>query len=494
LNSWDIAKDGGQKAGAMRTRRVETLGETYPGWLIDLIAGRTPEDRFNLLYWDGQELVAGESITWIARDGSEQCVYYARKVDPSIGQIIYLPKDAAPYDSTGDLLNALSSTIKQFSGLEDAEASLLGYAVLASWLIDFTQVPVSLALIGPTSPERRQLLRLLHCLLRRALVVGEASLAGICSLPMEIASTLLVERCEPTTPFLRFLEATNSRDSNVIVKGRILNACCGKVLCSEQSWSGTVPGWPLLEIFLPEFPGALPVLTLAEWQRIAAEFQPKLEMFRLKNFVLARDSATDFPDIPAAARELAGCLGACVADDKVLQGELGDLLKKQFLSVQSQSEREVHVAVIQALLALSKDEKRASAGVAEITFRVNRILENNGELLVLAPRAVGSVLRTLGFSTQRLGAAGRGITLLNSVKQRIHDLAIRDAMPGNGRNPLKVTGLPQQPDGKQKQPPVQPNQVPSPPSTELEEIGSPRWVETAEDRRFIDELKKDLQL
>lgn len=477
----------------MRTRRVETLGETYAGWLIDLIAGRTPDDRFNLLYWDGQELVAGESITQIARDGSEQCVYHARKVDLSIGQIIYLPKNAAPYDSTGDLLNALSSTIKRFSGLEDAEASLLGYAVLASWLIDFTQVPVSLALIGSASPERRQLLRLLHCLLRRALVVGEANLAGICSLPMEIAPTLIVERCEPTTPFLRFLEATNSRDSNVIVNGRILNACCGKVLFSEQSWSGTVHGWPLLEIFLPEFLGALPVLTLTERQRLAAEFQPKLEMFRLKNFVLARDSAIDFPDIPAAARELARCLGACVADDKALQGKLGDLLKKQFLSVQSQSEREVHVAVIEALLALSKDEKRASAGVAEITFRVNRILENNGELLVLAPRAVGSVLRTLGFSTQRLGAVGRGITLLNSVKQRIYDLAIRHGILENGLNPSDVTELLGPLDGGQEQPPVQLNPAPRPPSAEREETGSPRWVETAEDRGFIDELKKDLE-
>jgi hypothetical protein len=448
-------------------------------------------DRFNLLYWDGQKLVAGESIIWTAEDGSEQRVYRARKVDPSIGETIYLPKNVAPYDSVGDLLNALSSTIKRFCGLEDAEASLLGYAVLASCLIDFTQVPVSLALIGSASPERRQLLRLLHCLLRRALVVGEASLAGICSLPMEIIPTLLVERCEPTTPFLRFLEATNSLDSHVIVNGRILNTCCGKVLFSEQSWSGTVPGWPLLEIFLPEFPSALPVLTLTERQHLAAEFQPKLEMFRLKNLALARDSAIDFPDIPAPARELARCLGACVAHDKKLRGQLGELLKKQFLSVQSLSEREVHLAVIEALLVLSKDEKRASAGVAEITLRVNRILENNGELLVLTPRAIGSVLRTLGFSTQRLGAAGRGITLLNSIKQRIYDLAIRH---GILPNPLDVTELLGPQGGGQKQPPVQPNQVPSPPSTELEEIGSARWVETAEDRRFIDELKKDLEL
>ena len=154
----------------------------------------------------------------------------------------------------------------------------------------------------------------------------------------------------------------------------------------------------------------------------------------------------------------------------------------------------MRLAVIEALLALSGDEKRASVGVAEITTGVNRILENNGELLVLAPRAVGSVLRTLGFSTQRLGATGRGITLLNSVKQRLHDLAIRHGIPETGPSPLDATELLGPLDGGQTQPPVRLNPLSSPPSAESEEPGSSRWVETAEDRRFIDKLEKDLEL
>ena len=39
------------------------------------------------------------------------------------------------------------------------------------------------------------------------------------------------------------------------------------------------------------------------------------------------------------------------------------------------------------------------------------------------PRAVGNILRALGFSTQRLSATRRGILLLNSIRQRIHQLA-----------------------------------------------------------------------
>jgi len=57
--------------------------------------------------------------------------------------------------------------------------------------------------------------------------------------------------------------------------------------------------------------------------------------------------------------------------------------------------------------------------------------------LTLKPRAIGSILRSLGFTAQRLSAAGRGTTLLNSVRQRIHDLAWsydlleRDLRPGD---------------------------------------------------------------
>lgn len=96
----------------------------------------------------------------------------------------------ADHQPTETLLRGLIGIIKQFCGLPDNDALLLGHAVLASWLIEFTEVPVCVGLIGPPSPERRQPLRLLRCLFRRALVVGEASLGELCSLPMDSAPTL----------------------------------------------------------------------------------------------------------------------------------------------------------------------------------------------------------------------------------------------------------------------------------------------------------------
>jgi hypothetical protein len=61
---------------------------------------------------------------------------------------------------------------------------------------------------------------------------------------------------------------------------------------------------------------------------------------------------------------------------------------------------------------------------------VNAILERRGESLEMNPRAVGSLLRVLGLSTRRLGASGRCITLLNSVRRRIHELADKHKIIG----------------------------------------------------------------
>jgi hypothetical protein len=404
----------------MSTRVVETLGEIRSDWLIDLVASEDATGLLKLLYWDGQEAWIRRTIEMKQQDGTTKIVYHPKRIDPTLQRAIHFPTRAIPYESTAALLDALTQVIKQFSPLDEPQTSLLGYVVLASWLAEFTPTPINLAIVGAAGPERRQLLLLLRCLLRRALTLGEATVEGVCSLPLDLAPTLIIERCEPTTQFQRLLELTNSRDAQIIIKGRLLNASCSKVVCGEESWGGSVPGWPALEIALPLAPRFVPVLTVAEQQRIKDEFQPKLQMFRLQNHKVARESMVSLYEVPETAREMASTLVAGVAADERLTARLAEPLKKHFLASGRQSE--LQNEVITVLLAVSHENK-ATVSVAEVTSRLNQLLEHHGQLLVLQPRAVGSILRTLGFPTQRLGSSSRGMTLLNSVKQRIHELA-----------------------------------------------------------------------
>lgn len=169
--------------------------------------------------------------------------------------------------------------------------------------------------------------------------------------------------------------------------------------------------------------GPVSVLDPRAQLQIMEEFQPKLGMFRLTNYGLVSASVIDLPEISSGARDLARCLGATVAGDSELQAQLGTLLTEQDHQVGTESANELHLVVIEALLCCSHQAKKECVGVAEITATVNKILERRGELLKMNPRALGNILRALGFSTQRLSATRRGIILLNSVRQRIHRLA-----------------------------------------------------------------------
>ena len=60
--------------------------------------------------------------------------------------------------------------------------------------------------------------------------------------------------------------------------------------------------------------------------------------------------------------------------------------------------------------------------VGEIASWVNACRKEIGEEADLKPRAVGSILKSLGLTTDKLDSFGRGLRLTVGVKRRIHQL------------------------------------------------------------------------
>jgi hypothetical protein len=209
----------------------------------------------------------------------------------------------------------------------------------------------------------------------------------------------------------------------VIVNGRLVNACHPIVLCLEESADGLFSDLSVITIPVSVQGGTLPVLDPQAQKQIANEYQGKLLMYRLQNYRKVRESSFDVPELSARFREMARCLGACIAGDPEVEELLTKLLREQDSDVQPGIETELHSAVVEALLRLCHEPEKQALGVAEITAAANKILEKRGELIELKARSVGSHLRSLGFATKRLDAKGRGFTLLNSVRKRIHELA-----------------------------------------------------------------------
>jgi len=295
--------------------------------------------------------------------------------------------------------------------------------VLATWVVESTEVPICVALVGPAGPERRQLLRLLRCLFRRGLVLSGVNLANLSTLPMNLTPSLLIDHCEQNAALRTFLYATNSPEAHLAARGQLFNLCCAKVLCIDDPLDRSLRDFPVIQIPVVPRNSTLHLVDHRAQKEILEEFQPKLLMYRLINLAKVRDSRFDPTDMHVPWRDVAGCLGASVAGDAGLQSKVTDLIKKQEEASQQELEKFFSVIVLEALLRLCHQTEDSSLTVGAIAREANRLMEERGELISLQPRSVGSILRALRIPTESLGAQGRGIILLKELRQRIHFIA-----------------------------------------------------------------------
>jgi hypothetical protein len=70
-----------------------------------------------------------------------------------------------------------------------------------------------------------------------------------------------------------------------------------------------------------------PILDESASEGIATDLQPERLQYRLRNYLLARTSGFDAPDLTPAMRELARGLGAALVDDGTVASEVVSLLR-----------------------------------------------------------------------------------------------------------------------------------------------------------------------
>jgi hypothetical protein len=161
-------------------------------------------------------------------------------------------------------------------------------------------------------------------------------------------------------------------------------------------------------------------------REISRDLQAKLLSYRLRNFGKIQHSDFDAPQLAFPTREIARALGDCIVDDHELQSGVIPLLEERDEDARVRRTTTFEAVVVEAaLLFCHEKKKRDWAYVAEFATVANAILEGRGEQIELEPRAVGDILRSVGLFTRRLGRAGRGVLLVNEIRQKIHELAWR---------------------------------------------------------------------
>jgi hypothetical protein len=402
-----------QTPSSLSLRSPETFIDSGPlgdGTICDVIEP-TP-GVLRLVQWDGVgvfELEPAEASSVASRTE-------AAAPDPSWVRACRFPRHVGDALSAQELWEQLDSFVEGFIQLDEADHVLLLAFIWSSWFADVLPLAPTLWAAATELSERIGLLRLLHQVCRRPLLLRSYSPNTL--LPDGLQPTVLAP-IQPSKRTAQWLESSVWPGFYAPHAAALKDSHCARGLVSGELATSAAP---LLEIALTPGSVSFP-LHIAEGGAKAAEnLQANLLRYRLANYL--RLSCTQFePSIFGSpqVRELAACLGTCL-DDDALRAKVLQALRPTEEARGLDRAADLHAIVVEALLVVCH-EKRPEVLVGELTATANAILAGRGEPSSLEPRQVGAILGRLGFTTTRLGKYGRGLPLQREIRARAHQLA-----------------------------------------------------------------------
>ena len=296
------------------------------------------------------------------------------------------------------------------------------YLIFSTWFPDRLTVAPGLAIAGSAVGEAIQLLRFLHCVCRRSILLVGMSQADLISLPLSVYPTLLLDRPRLTRSLRSFLSTSNRRGLLTVRRGKILGVCCPKVVYFGVEEVPQAVASDMLQIALPPTAVHGQALDDEQLNDIAAELQAKMLVHRLANFAKIQVSQLEGTNFTSQTHELAMNLAACVMDDPELAAGVVHLLKERDECIRGQRDRELETVVIEAVLGVSHENKKDRVQVKEIRVLANAILRARGEFIEYGPEEVGHRLDMLGLQRAR-SAAGMFLILTRDMRSLVHRLA-----------------------------------------------------------------------
>jgi hypothetical protein len=395
----------------------KTGGELLPdGTFLEVIRDPYNPRGVALLRWDGERAEVADRIDCADR------TYIPTTLNASAIEAIYFPGERKDHGSLAQLFDKLVDVINSCFFLPERELRLLAYFVLSTWVVDALPKAVTLLVSGPSLAEISQLFRLLRCLCRRAVRLGDVSSSGLCAMPMELGLCLLMEGVTLNRSTRAFIKASGSRGSFVPRSGDFIDLHCAKALSFENDEIDDAIAATMLRLNVVRGESPYRILSATEEKRLAEEFQPMLLDYRLKTFKAVRDSTFDVPQFTPEMRELAISLGSSAAGDTELTCGIIPLLTPDDDEARVHRSVRLECVIAVVLLALVHERKAKRLIVSEITRFVNAALQANGESVEYSPKEIGWRFTTLGIHTRRIHG-GKGVLFDREFSRLVHHLA-----------------------------------------------------------------------
>ncbi len=338
-----------------------------------------------------------------------------------------LPSGVKACPAPGEFFFEVSQLIRSHVDLPESSYYLVAAFILSTWFVEKLAVAPYLWICGPPGSGKTTLLRLLHCLCRRPVLVAGSAPAWVYSLPALLRPTLLFDELQldgtqHSHSLECWLRAGNAHGVPVGVRGELVDGFGAKVLCSRRPASDSALASRALHVSMIPSHRNLDILDEGVVQQIASDFQPRLLMFRLQHYREFRPWAVNLLPISPRMGDLMCALLLPLKGHKVAIDLLFDALDEQLRQAVIEKVDEPEALVIIALSAYCHDARFSAVLVGQFAAMVNENRRQAGEEADLKPRAVGSILKSLGLTTDKVSGLGRGLRFTTTVKRRIHQL------------------------------------------------------------------------
>ena len=331
--------------------------------------------------------------------------------------MVRFPVTSTSFGSTAKLVASMREFLSRYIRLAPEAADLLMAFALASHFVDCLPVAPVLFLLGPES-ETSLVLRLLACVCRRPLLLGDVDLAALATLPSQLDATLLINQRNLPQRVMRILQASNNRHFFIAHGNGPLNTYGAKAFSTDPEFEERLG----LHLSLSPARDPLPELTDAAEREITTDFQAKLLRYRMVNYWRVREMELDRGDFVSAMRDEVHAWLAPICGCSDLQTSVATSLLRKSEELAGDRVSDDRCLITEAALFFCHKENTGHFFVGELAECVNALLQGRHEDRTLTTKRVGLLLRAVGIHGERV-VRGYKIELTDAVRLQLHRIA-----------------------------------------------------------------------
>jgi hypothetical protein len=397
-----------RSAKAQRTSGIETFGIILPNLIVESILDSDHPNQLQLHRWDGRQATTEPTTSYHGR------MYTSAPIATGLAQAVHFPNASKAFGNAAELTTSMLNFLTRYAHLSPDAAALLVAFALASWFPDCVPVAPILYLLGPDN-EARLVLRLLGCLCRRPVLLGDIDMAALATLPSRLDATLLIDQRNLARRVTRVLLASNNRYFRIAHGNGQLNIYGAKAFSAAPEFANGTG----VRVSLSPAQDPLPTLTDAREIEIANDFRAKLLRYRMANCRSIRDAQLDTRHFVPAMREEVRAWLAPICDCPDLRKSVLSSLMEQSRETEGARLSDERCVVAEAALLFCHKDDTEQFFVGDLAVKVNDLLKGRHEERILTSKKVGLLLRDLGIKGERV-VKGYRIVLTESNREKIH--------------------------------------------------------------------------